>query len=185
MNDFALFDQRINTYAEKNETTEELMEKNKQTTDIVKQDVPRVLSPFSEMERMMEDFIRRPFSMFPMMWPLTAKIEETLSPAIDVFEEDNAVVVKAELPGMKKQDISVELNNGILKITGEKKREEKVEKKDYYRTERSLGSFERRISLPAETEVDKAKASFKDGLLEIKIPKSEEAKKKQRKINIE
>ena len=161
------------------------MEKNKQTTDIVKQDVPRVLSPFSEMERMMEDFMRRPFSMFPMMWPLTAKIEETLSPAIDVFEEDNAVVVKAELPGMKKEDISVELSNGILKIKGEKKREEKVEKKNYYRTERSLGSFERRISLPAETQVDKAKASFKDGLLEIKIPKSEETKKKQRKINIE
>jgi HSP20 family protein len=185
LDDFASFEQRINAYAENNETTEELMEKNKQTTDIVKQDVPRVLSPFSEMERMMEDFMRRPFSMFPMMWPLTAKIEETLSPAIDVFEEDNAVVVKAELPGMKKEDISVELSNGILKIKGEKKREEKVEKKNYYRTERSLGSFERRISLPAETQVDKAKASFKDGLLEIKIPKSEEAKKKQRKINIE
>jgi len=185
LDDFASFEQRINAYAENNETTEELMEKNKQTTDIVKQDVPRVLSPFSEMERMMEDFMRRPFSMFPMMWPLTAKIEETLSPAIDVFEEDNAVVVKAELPGMKKEDISVELSNGILKIKGEKKREEKVEKKNYYRTERSLGSFERRISLPAETQVDKAKASFKDGLLEIKIPKSEETKKKQRKINIE
>jgi len=161
------------------------MEKNKQTTDIVKQEAPGVLSPFSEMERMMEDFMRRPFSMFPMMWPLAAKIEEALSPAIDVFEEDNAVVVKAELPGMKKEDISVELIDGILKIAGEKKREEKVEKKNYYRTERSLGSFERRISLPAETQVDKAKASFKDGLLEIKIPKSEEAKKKQRKINIE
>ena len=185
LDDFASFEQRINAYAENNETTEELMEKNKQTTDIVKQDVPRVLSPFSEMERMMEDFMRRPFSMFPMMWPLTAKIEETLSPAIDVFEEDNAVVVKAELPGMKKEDISVELSNGILKIKGEKKREEKVEKKNYYRTERSLGSFERRISLPAETQVDKAKASFKDGLLEIKIPKSEETKKKQRKINID
>ena len=185
LDDFALFEQRMNAYTEKNETTEELMEKNKQTTDIVRQDVPRVLSSFSEMERMMEDFMRRPFSMFPMMCSLTAKIEETLSPAIDVFEEDNAVVVKAELPGMKKEDISVELSNGILKITGEKKREETVEKKNYYRTERSLGSFERRISLPAETQVDKAKASFKDGLLEIKIPKSEEAKKKQRKINIE
>ncbi len=63
--------------------------------------------------------------------------------------------------------------------------EELMEKKNCYRTERSLRSFERRISLPAETQVDKAKAAFKDGLLEIKIPKSEEAKKKQRKINIE
>ena len=62
---------------------------------------------------------------------------------------------------------------------------EKVEKKNYYRTERSSGSFERRISLPAEAQIEKAKASFKDGLLEIKVPKSGEAKKKQRKINIE
>ena len=161
------------------------MGKNKQTTDIVKQEAPRMLSPFSEMERMMEDFMRRPFSMFPMMWPGSGKFEEGLSPAIDVFEEDNSIVVKAELPGMKKEDISVEVSDGILKITGEKKREEKVEKKNYYRTERSLGSFERRISLPAETQVNQAKASFKDGLLEIKVPKSEEAKKKQRKINIE
>ena len=86
---------------------------------------------------------------------------------------------------MKKEDINVELSDGILKITGEKKHEEKVEKKNYYRSERSSGYFERRISLPAEEQIDKAKASFKDGLLEIKVPKSEEAKKKQRKINIE
>jgi len=86
---------------------------------------------------------------------------------------------------MKKEDISVEINNGILKIAGEKKREEKVEKKNYYRIERSSGSFERRISLPVETQADKAKATFKDGVLQIKIPKSEEAKKKENKINIE
>jgi HSP20 family protein len=161
------------------------MEKDKKTTDIVKQESPRMLSPFSEMERMMEDFMKRPFSMFPMMWPWGGKVGEGLSPAIDVFEEDNTVVVKTELPGMKKEDINVELSDGILKITGEKKHEEKVEKKNYYRSERSSGYFERRISLPAEAQIDKAKASFKDGLLEIKVPKSEEAKKKQRKIDIE
>ena len=161
------------------------MEKKKQTTDIVKREAPRILSPFPEMERMMEDFMRRPFSMFPMMWPWTGKVEEGLSPAIDVFEEGDTVVVTAELPGMKKEDISVELSDGILKITGEKKHEEKVEKKNYYRSERSSGYFERRISLPVEAQVDKVKASFKDGLLEIKVPKSEQAKKKERKINIE
>ena len=161
------------------------MAKNKQTTDLVKRESPGMLSPFSEMERMMEDFMRRPFSMFPLMWPWSGKVEEGLSPAIDVFEEGDAIVVKAELPGMKKEDISVELSDGILKITGEKKHEEKVEKKNYYRSERSSGYFERRISLPVETEIDKAKASFKDGLLEIKVPKSAEAKKKERKINIE
>jgi HSP20 family protein len=168
-----------------NETMEEIMEKNKKTSDLVKRESPRMLSPFSEMEHMMEDFMRRPFSMFPMMWPWTGKVEEGLFPAIDIFEEGDAIVVKAELPGMKKEDISVEFSHGILKITGEKKHEEKVEKKNYYRSERSSGYFERRISLPVETQIDKAKSSFKDGLLEIKIPKSEEAKKKEWKIKIE
>ena len=94
-------------------------------------------------------------------------------------------MVKAELPGMKKEDINVDLNDGVLRITGEKKREEKVEKKDYYRLERAVGSFERRISLPSGIEAEKTKASFKDGVLEIQIPKTEEAKKKETKIKIE
>jgi HSP20 family protein len=164
---------------------EETMEKNKQTTDIVKREAPKLVSPFSEMERMMADFMRRPFSMFPPMWPRMEFIEDEMIPAVDIYEEDDSIVAKVELPGMKKEDISVELNNGILKISGEKKREEKVEKKNYHRIERSSGSFERRISLPVETQADKAKASFKDGVLQIKIPKSDEAKKKERIIIIE
>jgi len=164
---------------------EETVAKNKQTTELVKREAPKMLSPFSEMEHMMENFIRRPFSMFPTVWPKTDFMAEEMSPAVDIYEEDDSIVAKVELPGMKKEDISVELSNGILKITGEKKREEKVEKKNYYRIERSSGTFERRISLPVDTQTDKAKASFKDGVLQIKIPKSEEAKKKERKINIE
>ncbi len=161
------------------------MEKNKRTTELIKRETPKMMSPFSDMERMMEDFMRRPFSMFPAMWSRTPFFEEELSPAVDVFEEEDAIVVKAELPGMKKEDISVELADGVLRISGEKKREEKVEKKNYYRIERSSGSFERRISLPVEIQSDKAKASFRDGVLEIKVPKTEEAKKKEKKIPIE
>lgn len=161
------------------------MERKKQTTELVRSELPKVLSPFSEMERMMEDFFRRPFSMFPSMWPKMGFAEEELSPAVDIFEQEDSVVVKAELPGMKKEDISVELNDGFLRIAGEKKREEKIERKDYYRMERSVGSFERRISLPAGIETEKTKASFKDGMLEITIPKTEEAKKKERKVKIE
>lgn len=161
------------------------MKKKKQTMELVRSETPRALSPFSEMERMMEDFFRRPFSMFPPIWPNMGFSEEELSPAVDIFEQDDAVVVKAELPGMKKEDINVELNDGVLRITGEKKREEKVEKKDYYRLERSVGSFERRISLPSGIETEKTKASFKDGVLEIQIQKTEKAKKKERKIKIE
>ena len=161
------------------------MKEKKQTMELVRSETPRALSPFSEMERMMEDFFRRPFSMFPAIWPNMGFSEEELSPAVDIFEQDDAVVVKAELPGMKKEDINIELNDGVLRITGEKKREEKVEKKDYYRLERSVGSFERRISLPSGIETEKTKASFKDGVLEIQIQKTEKAKKKERKIKIE
>jgi len=164
---------------------EVIMEKKKQTTELARSETPRTLSPFAEMERMMEDFFRRPFSMFPAMWPKMGYSEAELSPAVDIFEQDDAVVVKAELPGMKKEDINVELSDGVLRITGEKKREEKVEKKDYYRLERSVGSFERRISLPSGIETEKTKAAFKDGVLEIRIPKTEEARKKERKIKIE
>jgi len=160
------------------------MEKKK-PTELVKREMPRMLSPFSDMERMMEDFFRRPFSMFPSMWPRMGFADEELSPAVDIFEQEDAVVVKAELPGMNKDNISVELNDGVLRIAGEKKREEKIEKKDYFRMERSVGSFERRISLPSGIETEKTKASFKDGVLEIKIPKSEDAKKKERKIKID
>ena len=148
-------------------------------------EAPEMLSPFSAMDRMMEDCIRRPFAMFPAMWLRTRFLAEELSPSIDVFEEDGAVVVKAELPGMKKEDINVELSGGVLKISGEKKREEKVEKKNYFRIERSSGLFERRISLPVDIQSDKAEASFKDGVLEIKIPKSEKDKNKEMKIKID
>jgi len=161
------------------------MEKNKPKTALVKRETPKMLSPLSEMERMMADFMRRPFAMFPTIWPRMDIIEEEMIPAIDIYEEGDSVIAKVELPGMKKEDINVEVNNGILKISGEKKREEKVEKKNYYRIERSSGSFERSITLPFETQADKAKASFKDGVLQIKIPKSEEAKKKETKITIE
>ncbi|HMK61721.1 MAG TPA: Hsp20/alpha crystallin family protein [Dissulfurispiraceae bacterium] len=161
------------------------MEKKKPATELIRRESPRVMSPFSDMERMMEDLIRRPFSMFPAAWPRMGFSEEDLSPAVDIFEQEDSVIVKAELPGLKKEDISVELNEGVLRIAGEKKREEMIEKKDYYRMERSMGSFERRISLPSGIETDKTKASFKDGVLEIQIPKSEEAKRRERKIKIE
>ena len=123
--------------------------------------------------------------MFPSMWPKMGFAEQELSPAVDIFEQDDFVVVKAELPGMKKEEINIELNAGLLRITGEKKREEKIERKDYYRMERSEGSFERRISLPSGIDTEKVKASFKDGILDIRIPKTEEAKRKERKIKIE
>lgn len=154
---------------------------------IVKVEPSKALSPFEELERRIEDFFRRSFSIFgPTWWPRLRLPEfEEITPSVDIFEEAEDVVVKAELPGMKKEDIEVKLTDNTITISGEKKKEEKIEKKDYYRLERSYGSFCRAFSLPVEVQTDKAKAQFKDGILEVRIPKSEEAKRKEKKLLIE
>jgi HSP20 family protein len=86
---------------------------------------------------------------------------------------------------MKKDDIDVTLTEDTLTLSAEKKKEERVEKKDYHRFERSYGSFTRSFHLPKEVQTEKVAAKFKDGVLEIKIPKTEEAKKKEKKVLIE
>ena len=110
---------------------------------------------------------------------------EEVAPKVDIFEEGDNFVVKAEIPGIKKEEIEVNLTDDMVTISGEKKKEEKVEKKDYYRFERSFGSFSRSFRLPKDVQADKAKAIFKDGVLELKVPKTEEAKKKEKKVPIE
>ncbi len=141
--------------------------------------------PFEAMEKRFEDFFRRPFSMVsPAWWPGLREAEGEIAPLFDIYEEGDEVVVKAELPGMKKEDIEVNLTEDSLTVSGEKKKEEKVERKGYYRHERSYGSFARSFGLPSEVKGDEATAEFKDGVLEIRIPKTEEAKKKVRKVTI-
>lgn len=143
------------------------------------------LTPFERMEEMFEDVIRRPFGR--PFWPSMPRMLEELEPmpSIDIFEEGDNIVVKSDMPGMTKDDIEINLTDDMITLSGEKKKEEKVEKKNYFRLERSRGTFKRSFALPTEVQTDKAKATFKDGVLEIKIPKSEEAKKKERKIKIE
>jgi HSP20 family protein len=159
----------------------------KESREIVKAEPSRAISPFEEMEKRFEEFFRRPFSLLGPSWFPSVRLHELeeITPTVDIFEEGNDVVVKAELPGMKKEDIDVNITDDVITISGEKKKEEKVEKKNYYRVERSYGSFTRSFRMPSEVESDKAKASFKDGVLEVKIPKTEEAKKKEKKVQIE
>ncbi len=162
------------------------MAKN-ESKDVAKIEPAHAMSPFEEMEKKFEEFFRRPFSMFGPSWLPSVKFPESgmVSPDIDIFEDGSDVVVKAEMPGMKKEDIEVNLTDEMVTVSGEKKKEEKVEKNDYYRVERSYGSFRRSFRLPKEVQSDKAKASFKDGVLEIRVPKTEEAIKKEKKITIE
>jgi HSP20 family protein len=98
----------------------------------------------------------------------------TVSPLVDIYEEGKELVVKAELPGMDRKDISVRLLDNSLTISGEKKTERTEGTRDFYRIERSSGSFERSILLPGGVNGEKATASFSNGILEVRIPKSSE-----------
>jgi len=138
-----------------------------------------------DMDRMMEDFLgRRARPWWPENW--FRREEMALrAPALDVFEDKDDVVVKAELPGMDKENIEVNLTDHMLTIKGEKKKEEEVKEENFYRSERSYGSFLRNVELPKAVQADKVKASFKNGILEVRAPKTEEAKNKEIKVKVE
>ncbi len=159
----------------------------KETKGIVKVEPVKSLTPLEEMEKRFEEFLRRPFSMIGPSWLPRFGLPgmEEVSPTVDIFEDGGDIVVKAEMPGMKKEDIEVKLTGATITISGEKKKEEKVEKRNYYRMERSYGSFSRAFNLPSEVQAEKAKAEFKGGILEIRVPKTDEAKQKEKKITIE
>ena len=113
----------------------------------------------------------------------TSRLLSGWTPALDLSEDKDNFVVKVEVPGMKKEDIDVTLHEGALSISGERKSDEKFEDAEVYRSERFYGRFHRTISLPASVAVDKIKAQYKDGVLTVTLPKTEEAKPKQ--INVQ
>jgi HSP20 family protein len=108
----------------------------------------------------------------------------TWRPMVDICDTKNAIVVTAELPGVKKEDISIEVKDNILTIRGERSEDSEVKEENYYRRERSFGSFQRSFSMPTEIKPESIKASFKDGVLKIEVPKPEEKKPKQISIDI-
>ena len=106
------------------------------------------------------------------------------TPAVDIYENNDFVVVKAELPGVEKGQISVEVKEGILMLRGERKFEKEVKEESYHRIERSYGSFQRSFSLPVSVDQDKVTARFQDGVLEVKLPKKEKTKPKQIQVDV-
>ncbi len=136
-----------------------------------------------DFDRMLENFFRGGFPMaFEGRWSDRLGMREL---AVDLYEDKDDIIVKAEMPGLSKDDIDVNITDHLLILKGEKKKEEETNERDYYRSERVYGSFMRSIPLPVETDPQKAKASFKNGVLEVRLPKSEEAKKKEIKVNVE
>jgi len=106
------------------------------------------------------------------------------SPALDVYDDKDNFVVKVELPGMKKEDISLSLHDGMLTISGERTHERKNDSGETFRSERYFGKFQRSVALPALVDSTKVKASYKDGILTVDLPKSEEAKPKQIEVSV-
>lgn len=105
-------------------------------------------------------------------------------PAVDVYEHKDNVIVKAELPGMKKEQIEVNMTEGLLNIAGERKEESESKEAGTYRSERYFGRFHRSISLPTAVEAGKIEAHYKDGVLTVTCPKAEEAKRKHVEIKV-
>jgi HSP20 family protein len=100
-------------------------------------------------------------------------------PAVDIFEKDDNMYIKAELPGMDKKDISLDIQNGVLTLRGERKYENEVKEENFYRKEMSHGTFVRSFTLPADVDADRIKAEFKDGILTVEVPSPETRKPKQ------
>lgn len=142
---------------------------------------------FEPIEQMMTEWWRHPLSLSNVMRPRTWLGESMLlrAPAVDVYEEAEEVVLKAEMPGMSKEDLQINLSDSVLTISGEKKKEEDVKEEDYTYSERSYGSFSRSLQLPCAVKADQAKATFNNGVLEVKLPKTEEAKTRRTTVKIE
>ena len=125
--------------------------------------------------------LRRP--LFPAAW-LEPKNGGPWLPEVDIAEEKDRLIVKADLPGMKQEEIAVEVSDGVLTIKGERKRESETKDAKTYRVERSYGSFLRSFTLPAGVDAAKVNAAYKNGVLEITLPKLAEAKAKQIKVEV-
>jgi HSP20 family protein len=146
--------------------------------------------PFKDWDpvRELDEFQHRLSSFFEQ--PLTRRGGNggdlsTWSPAVDIVEDEKEFLVKAELPEVKKEDVHVTVENGVLTIQGERKFEKEEKNKRYHRSERSYGSFTRSFTLPEGADAGKVKAEFKDGLLQIHVTKSEHAKPKQIQVKVE
>ena len=149
----------------------------------LKKDSENPLSEFhKEMNRLFDNFSER---MFGRSWSKRDLPEIAIAyPKMDVSETDKEFKVSAELPGMDEKDIEVSVSNEVLNIRGEKKAEKEEKKPNYYCMERSFGKFQRSIPLPIEVDKDQVKATFKKGVLNIVLPKSEKAVKDNKKIEV-
>jgi HSP20 family protein len=148
-----------------------------------RRNVPAMLD---EIREDLEHFWHRSWPMLPLGRPLRrfSKALAEWAPKTDVFEHNGHLVVKADLPGLKREDIEVKMENGDLVLTGERKEETEVNEKDFYRCERTVGSFYRRLPLDFEVDPKKVEAKFADGVLEVKLPMLKEVAPEAQRITV-
>jgi HSP20 family protein len=132
-----------------------------------------------DMDRMFGDFLEPPRRRAQRFRGGLA------APSVELVDRGTEVVLRAELPGVRKEDVDLTVHDEAITVMGEFKRDETVKDEDYYFSERRYGHFERTVPLPEEVDADRAKASFKDGVLEVVLPKKEEAKPRERKLKVE
>ena len=149
--------------------------------------IRRNRNPFSslqnEINRVFDDFFNNGFSESSLL-PSSWTDDQLATPAVDIVENEKSFKVEAELPGMDQDDVEVTINDNYLTVKGEKKESKEDKDDNYVRRERYYGSYQRTISLPETANTDKAKATFKKGVLQVEIPKKEEAIKPSKKLEI-
>jgi HSP20 family protein len=158
--------------------------------DIAVRGMPRDREPFALMRRMTEELDRlfegfpfEPFSLPALRAPLAEP--PAWMPQIEVFEEGDRLVSRVDLPGLKKEDVKVEVTDGHLVISGERKSEVKEEKDRFYRSERQYGSFYRLVPLPEGVKLEDVKATFADGVLEVRVPLPAAPQPRKRTVEVE
>jgi HSP20 family protein len=144
-------------------------------------------NPFAEMEKRFRELEKRFEDIFPYDWGMPTRWEmpewsrlskmEIKVPKVDIVDRDDDILVRADVPGVKKENLDVSLTDNTITIKGSTSEEKKEEKGDYYRSETMKGSFSRTMSLPSDVDGNKASTSFKDGVLEVVVPKVDKARR--------
>jgi HSP20 family protein len=155
-------------------------------SELQQSEIQKPLTPFEEMDRLFDYFLSRkwlsPFSFdLPERQLLNARFESRL-PHVDVIDRENEIVIRSEIPGVDKKDIEVSMTDQTVTIKGSTHKDEKEEKGDYHRREISSGTFSRTLTLPCDVISAETKSSFKDGVLELTVPKSKAVKRHTIKI---
>ena len=136
--------------------------------------------PFASLAEIQDEMNR----LFDTSMRQHGHLEGAFSPSLDIYEEKDSLMVKADLPGLNKEDVSVALQDNVLTIKGERKYEAEKKETNFYRRERVHGSFVRSVELPVTVDANKVSAQFRDGVLHITLPKSESAKPKEIKVSV-